>query len=178
MGKCSLFNDSLPPLPCPPQPNILITSPAGEGRASSLPPWILNNPWPSHVSPAVTQEGRGPGMWTRAESAAGSLTRQVPSSGVFRGEQLRWRILAQLLLPRGPALWNAEPLKYAVRRSTHVCGHRSPCSHTSAPATERAWWKQWLSPSLPSLGHGKESAGGNGYFKWPWPSTSSVDGTL
>lgn len=59
------------------------------------------------------------------------LTHQTSSGQQrFQREQLRGRILAQLLLPRGPALWNAEPLKYAVRRSTHVCGHRSARAHT------------------------------------------------
>lgn len=57
-------------------------------------------------------------------------------NGVSSWEQLRRRILDQLLLPQAPAFWNAEPLKYAVqwctRAHTRVDTVRPAQTHTSA----------------------------------------------
>lgn len=126
-----LLTTSLPPHP-PPWPSARFIAPAGEGINRREHLRILNR---SLAVAAVPSNRTRPATMTAAAHACGLMLGpgqlEAPSpdgvkgNRVFRGQQLRWRILAQLLPPRAPAFWNAEPLRYAVRWSTHVCTHRS-----------------------------------------------------
>lgn len=95
-----------------------------------------------HSKHLLAIAGCSPGTWPEAGHGQpeGHSPDGVQGHRVFGGEQLRRRILTQLLLLRAPVFWNAEPLKYAAQWSTHVCGTDPPaqthistrCEHTGS----------------------------------------------
>jgi len=106
-------------------------------QKKAQPPRILNTSWQGSLSPgaAHTPPPGGPrprrvdSSWGRAAGA--HSPDEAKGKRVCSGEQLRWRILAQLLPPRAPAFWNVEPLRYAMRWSIHTCRRRSTRTNPS-----------------------------------------------
>lgn len=130
--ECYLLTDSLPPTSSSSLAQCSVHRSCRRGNKQQRAPSHTES---SLAVAAVPSNRTRPATMTAAAHACGLMLGpgqlEAPSpdgvkgNRVFRGQQLRWRILAQLLPPRAPAFWNAEPLRYAVRWSTHVCTHRS-----------------------------------------------------